>query len=465
MTTRRRFLRNFATLPLALSAGALLPVWPRLSTRAAEVNDYRALVCVFLFGGMDCHDTVLPYDQTSYNRFANLRATLMDAYAGQPGGSTRERARLLPLQANLPGAGSRRFALPPELSALHQLYEQGDAAVVANVGPLLQTVTREEALNGAPTLPPRLFSHNDQQSTWMSFAPEGARFGWGGLIGDAAARAGANVQDVFAQISLGGNNVFLNGEVVTPYQTSTEGALPLYLLDAGREFLPAPVADALRDHFVAAGNGANNLLERDFIDLSRMSLDANDTLRAALLGGPSPATVFPATPLGEQLRVVARIIAVRNTLGAGRQVFFVARGGFDTHSNQAADLPALQRELGDALAAFYAATGELDVADAVTSFTAADFGRTLTANGDGTDHGWGGHHFVVGGAVQGGTIYGEMPVADLEHEHDAGHGRLIPTLSVEQYAAPLARWFGLNEVEVAAALPALAMFAPPPAFI
>jgi uncharacterized protein (DUF1501 family) len=189
-----------------------------------------------------------------------------------------------------------------------------------------------------------------------------------------------------------------------------------------------------------------------------VSLDANDTLDSALQNGSPLSTVFPESDLGAQLRTVAQTIAVRETLGVARQVFFVGLHGFDTHSAQATNLPALQQDLGDSIAAFYTATEELGIANEVTTFTAADFGRTLTVNGDGTDHGWGGHHFVVGGAVNGGDIYGDIPVSQLGHGQDAGNGRLIPSASVEQFAAPLGSWFGLNEDELNAALPGLANY-------
>jgi uncharacterized protein (DUF1501 family) len=329
---------------------------------------------------------------------------------------------------------------------------------VGNVGPLLQPTERAGFLAGSTAVPARLFSHNDQQSTWMSFGPEGSQLGWGGLFGDASVTSGANVQSIFSQVSLAGNSVFLTGRVVSPYQISAGGVPSIGLIDAaGQRFSPAAAA-AVRRHFAAQGSAPTNLFERDFVDLSRVSLNANDFLDDALAGASSVSTPFPASPLGGQLAAVARTIAVRETLGARRQVFFVALGGFDTHSAQAQDLPALQRDISDSIAAFYAATAELGVADSVTTFTAADFGRTLTVNGDGTDHGWGAHHFVVGGAVRGGDIYGDVPVTELGHAQDAGNGRLIPTTSVEQFAAPLGRWFGLGEAEVATALPGLSAF-------
>lgn len=452
MQNRRKFLKSSLALPMMMSSGSLLGTLSGFNAQAADTSGYRALVCVFLFGGMDCHDTVLPYDAASYDDYAAVRASLLASYATQPGGSTRTRQSLLPLQPSSAQFGSRQFALPPQMSAMHQLFEQGRAAIVGNVGPLSEPTNRAAYISNAAQLPARLFSHNDQQSTWMSFAPEGSQLGWGGRFGDAAVQG--NAESIFSQISLAGNSVFLTGDLVSPYQISADGVPSIRLIDVSGQQL-GPV---LRDHFASAGSNRSNLFERDFIDLSRVSLDANDTLDAALQSGSSISTAFPASGLGAQLQAVAQTMAVRDTLGAKRQVFFVALGGFDTHSTQAADLPVLQQDISDSIAAFYTATEELGIADGVTTFTAADFGRTLTVNGDGTDHGWGGHHFVVGGAVRGGDIYGDIPVSQLGHDQDAGNGRLIPSASVEQFAAPLGSWFGLNQQELNTALPGLANF-------
>lgn len=458
MRNRREFLRTALAMPVALSGSSILGMLSGTATHAADSSGYKALVCVFLYGGMDCHDTVLPFDLTSYNSYAQIRGSLLSAYSAQPGGSSRDRGALLPLEPANAAFGGRQFALPPQLSGIHQLFNDGRAAIVGNVGPLVEATDRNAFQSAGSKLPARLFSHNDQQSTWMSFAPEGAQIGWGGRFGDAVAPAGGSQDNIFAQISLAGHAVFLAGERVAPYQIGAGGVPSILLIDAARERLPAGSSGLVRDHFAAEGSNRSNLFERDFIDLSRISLDANDLLDQALQSGSALATAFPASPLGGQLQAVAQTMAVRGQLEASRQIFFVGLGGFDTHSAQATDLPALQQDIGDSIAAFYAATEELGIAGDVTTFTAADFGRTLTVNGDGTDHGWGSHHFVVGGAVRGGDIYGDIPVSQLGHDQDAGNGRLIPTASVEQYAAPLGRWFGLGQTELELALPGLRGF-------
>ena len=454
MQSRRKFLKSSLALPMLMSGGSMLGTFAGLGAQAADTTGYRALVCVFLFGGMDCHDTILPYDQSSYDDYAQIRASLLASYAAEPGGSTRTREALLALAPSTANFGPRQFALPPQLGGLHQLFEQGRAAIVGNVGPLNEPTDRAAFEANSAQLPARLFSHNDQQSTWMSFAPEGSSLGWGGRFGDAAAQSNANTEAIFSQISLVGNSVFLSGDLVSPYQIGVDGVPSIALIDLAGDAL----GPTLRDHFVSAGSNRSNLFERDFINLSQVSLDANDTLDSALQNGSPLSTVFPESELGAQLSAVAQTIAVRDTLGASRQVFFVGLHGFDTHSAQATSLPALQQDLGDSIAAFYAATEELGIANEVTTFTAADFGRTLTVNGDGTDHGWGSHHFVVGGAVKGGDIYGNIPLAELGHSQDSGNGRLIPSVSVEQFARPLGSWYGLNEAELAIALPGLANF-------
>jgi len=206
MQSRRNFLKSSIALPMMMSGGSLLGSFAGFNAQAADISGYKALVCVFLFGGMDCHDTILPYDQPSYDDYAQIRASLLAAYALEPGGSTRAREALLALVPSGADFGSRQFGLPPQLGGLHQLFEQGRAAIVGNVGPLLEPTNSTGFGGNTAQLPARLFSHNDQQSTWMSFAPEGSSLGWGGRFGDALAQANANTDAIFSQIALTGNS-------------------------------------------------------------------------------------------------------------------------------------------------------------------------------------------------------------------------------------------------------------------
>ncbi|MEM7208184.1 MAG: DUF1501 domain-containing protein [Pseudomonadota bacterium] len=455
---RRDFLstvgKTAISLPL-VGVGTTFSVTPVF---AANPSDYRALVCVFFLGGLDTHDVLIPYDQPSYDAWVRIRNSLVSAQ-----GQTRARANLLPIASGSTVTASGTFALPPEMPLLHSLYQQGRVAIAANVGPLISATTRSDFQNEAVPLPPRLFSHNDQQSVWQASAPEGAQFGWGGLFADAMLSAGANQVPEFSTITSLGNELFLTGQVAKPYQVGLDGAAQVdFLAD---EDVPAALKSVLRRHFAGESADQINVISRDLGDAFAGALTANERYDAATASAEPFNTVFPTSPLGAQLRAVAQAISVRSQLQAQRQIFFVGIGGFDTHSAQATDLPGLLTQIDGALAAFYQSMQELALGSNVTLFTASDFGRTLVINGDGTDHGWGAHHLVMGDAVSGGQIHGFVPPAQLDHDYDSGGGRLIPTTSVEQYAAPLGRWFGLSETELLAALPNRANFATEPSLI
>lgn len=458
MTTRREFLTNSAALGLFTGTG-MAAALSNFSAHAANVSGYKALVCVFLFGGMDSYDTVLPFDQTSYDRLAEIRSSLFEEYAGLPGGSSRARDQLMQINpVNAADFGARQFALPPELAPLHALFESGQAAIMANVGPLIRPIDNVDFENEIADIPDRLFSHNDQQSTWQSFAPEGSLFGWGGLFADAVINANANNNAAFTAITTSGNSVFLAGDVARAYQV--DGNMGAQLATVGDESeIPDNIQTLIRDSFSGMSLPDRNLFENDIAAIQGGALVTNDQFSAALENTTTPLTTnFPNSNLGRQLESVANVINARVALEAQRQVFFVALGGFDTHSTQAQDLPNRHNQVAQAIAAFYQATQEMGVGSDVTTFTASDFGRTLSINGDGTDHGWGAHHFIVGDAVNGGRIYGEMPPYDFDHSLDAGNGRLIPSTSVQQYAATLGSWFGLDQNELEASLPNLTNF-------
>lgn len=458
--TRREIMRRAGMLAAAGAAPFAMNLLPFGAANAASTDGYRALVCVFLFGGMDCHDTFLPFDQNEYNAYATIRQSLFQQYAAQAGGSSRARDRLLALSPeNAAAFGGRQFALPEALAPMRDLFAAGSAAVVTNVGPLILPINRTQLNARSVRTPSRLFSHNDQQSTWVASAPEGARLGWGGRLGDMALASNANARSAFTAVSASGTTVFLTGEQTFGFQVSSSGPVQISSL-TGQTLFRSPSGPTVLSEIVQdTANAKANLLERDFTSVFRTAIGNNRDLAAALQSLPPLSTPFPANnSLAQQLNIVARMIAVRNAVGVRRQVFFVSTGGFDTHSNQAPALATLHQRIAGAMRAFYDATVELGVANDVTSFTASDFGRTLSVNGDGTDHGWGAHHFVVGGSVRGNRIIGDPPPAAVNHAQDSGSGRLIPTLSVEQYAGNLARWFGLTPSEVASALPGIANF-------
>jgi len=460
--TRRALLKSAAALgaggAFSMGAGGVLPGFG--AAHAADTSGYKAVVCLFMLGGVDNNDILFPYDPASYDTYAGIRSSMLGSFAGE---ASRERGNLLPLSPDNAGDfGARQFALAPELSNLHAMFQSGRAAIASNVGPLIEPVTREDVENEAANLPAGLFSHNDQQSQWASGAPEGARNGWGGRMADQILASGSGQTPDFTALSTLGNEVFLTGEVTQPYLVGLDGARSLDVLDfyGGNPFAQDgnPSNVALRAHFENTMNRPDSLIGRDMAAAISGALSKNESFHAALETGQPLQTEFPPGFLAAQLRAIARTISIRDSLLMNRQVFYAAIGGFDTHSAQAQDLPRLLTEIDQAVGAFYSALEEIGVANDVTLFTASEFGRTLAINGDGTDHGWGGVQFVVGGGVRGGRIYGDVPEFVLGHDLDVGSGRLLPTMSVEQFAAPIGRWFGLNESELVRALPALPNF-------
>lgn len=471
--TRRAFLQRAGQLGLA---GVAAPLGLNLAAMgeaaAMGATDYKALVCVFLYGGNDYANTVVTYDQQRHSDYAKIRA----AGAGTAAGSiVLERSTLsntvlrprTPLRNTqfYPPDQELQYALHPALYNMAQLFNSGQAAVQLNVGPLVVPLTREQ-YNSQQTqrypLPPKLFSHNDQQSLWQASTPEGATTGWGGHLGDLA--LSSNSDALFTCISVTGNSVFLSGNQALQYQCSTDGAIAVRSLSD--QFFYQPT---MRDAFAQLLQQTSpHLLKNEYNNVMRRALSSESRVTNALAGvnlrTPFPARANAYNSLTDQLRMVARLIGARSTLGAKRQVFMVSLGGFDLHDNLIARQPGLLAEVDQAIHAFYQATAELGVADKVTTFTASDFGRTLTSNGDGSDHGWGSHHFIVGGAVKGAAFYGEAPpvsVGDTSAPQDqwhVGQGRLLPRTSVDQFAATLATWFGVAPAELDGILPNLRHF-------
>jgi len=444
--SRRTFLRHVSALSVA---GTAAPFALNLASigaaSASTAADYKALVCVFLYGANDAHNTVVPYDAAGYSTYAGVRNAL-----------AWPQAELIPLAPTTPLPDSQQLALPAALAPLAALFDAGQCVVVANVGPLVVPTDRTSFSNKSVPLPPKLFSHNDQQSVWQASVPEGAKFGWGGRIGDLL--ASQNTNQLFTCNSLTGNAVFLSGQVVQPFQIDpAQGSIPFNALTAGSLYGSTTGASALRATLTRT---RAHLMEGDLRNVNQRSIDSNTALAAALAVAPALTTPFPAgSTLATQLAMVAKIISVSAELGAKRQVFMVSLGGFDTHSGQDTTHPALLGQLASAIDAFQMAMVELNAAQKVTLFTASDFGRTLTVNGNGTDHGWGGHHFVVGGAVKGKQVVGAYPELTLDGPTDAGNGRLIPTTAVEQYAATLAAWMGVNATDMPLILPNIVNFA------
>ena len=457
--TRRAFLRRTGQLALT---GAALPTAINLAAmgEAAAFNatDYKALVCIFLNGGNDYANTVVNYDPTTYGLYSGIRTNIA---------LSRADLAATALNPTTPLPGGVQYALHPAMTGLANLFNTGRAAVQLNVGPLVAPITRQQYNARSVPVPPKLFSHNDQQSVWQSSAPEGSPTGWGGRIGDLVLSNNANSTSLFTCISVTGNAVFLAGNSALSYQVGTGGPVRIRALNDSSVYNSQMVRAAIT---ALAVQERTHRLEKEYNLVTGRANGAFSQISDALASVPTSdarLAPFPASGnnLSDQLRIVARLIAARGDLGTKRQVFFVSIGGFDLHDNLISGQATLMNRLSTAMTAFYEATALLGVADKVTAFTASDFGRTLTSNGDGSDHGWGSHHLVVGGAVRGAALYGKAPpvsvtnsTTDAFDQWHVGQGRLLPSTSVDQYAGTLATWFGVQGTEMNAILPNLANF-------
>ncbi len=437
---RRDFLRR--SVLGAAASGALFSQFGtlRLAHAAAAAKglpDFKALVCVFLYGGNDAFNMIVPRDIATH-----------DVYSASRGGGlviAREDAVAMALDPLFVPDGGGDYGMHPSMGGLRSLFISGQCAVVANVGPLLYPISKAELEAGSVPTPPQLFSHSDQQLHWETSWPDSVeRNGWAGRVADAMIEANDNLQ-IPACISLSGANTLQVGRTVQPYFMGAYGSESIFFTQGEWQQNRRASFEAIRQLGAADGS---HVFERAYAGIMRRALDTHELVSAALAATPVPATAFPDSYLGAQLRMVARLIAARSRLGMSRQIFFVSDGGYDTHDNQLDQQAALLSNLSASLSAFHAATVELGVVNSVTSFTASDFGRTVSVNGDGTDHGWGAHHLVVGGAVQGRRFYGRMPDLTFEGPDDAGWGQIIPTTSVDQYAGTLARWFGVSDSDL-----------------
>ncbi len=441
MTINRR---QFLT---AGGAATLFAATPGLSYAqmvggAGPFTDYRALVCVFLFGGNDSFNMLVPRSDAEHAVYAQSRQNLAVA-----------KDDLLPITPLT--ASSVDYGLHPSMTGMQGLFESGSAAFVTNVGPLIAPTTKESILAGSASLPPQLFSHNDQQDQWTSLKGTNVSgTGWAGRMADLI-RTGVTDQQMATNASLFGNNLWQAADETVAYVMGPTGPLQFEGFSA-EPGTPGFEQQQLFQRILDANY--DSVYARAFADVQRRAINSAETISTAIASAPELSTAFPQSQLGTQLQTVARLIAVRDQLQMQRQIFFVAAGGFDSHDNQNEDQPGLLGGVSEAMTAFYNATIELGIADGVTSFTQSDFGRTLTSNGDGTDHGWGGNQVVVGGAVQGREFYGDYPLLAIDGDDDVGGGRMIPTTSADQYAATLASWFGIEDADLGVVAPNLGNF-------
>jgi uncharacterized protein (DUF1501 family) len=464
--TRRQFLR---TASMASMAGFYVsPFLLELNSMAAmaqgTTSDYRALVCVYLQGGNDGHGTVIATDPSSFAAFTQARS-------GAPG-LAYPMSELLPITPRTPQSG-RTFALNPNLSGVQNLFNAGRAGILANTGTLITPATKSQVKANSVPLPSSLFSHFDQTAAWQAIASNlgsGERVGWGGAVADAVEAMNMNSNAMFTCISTSGNALFLAGQSSFQLNVTSAGPVPIYGLTQP-PFGLSSAANPLNSILTA---DETNLFAKEYEVVLKRSMQAQTTLAGAMAAaGPGgvanpPQYLDPMTnklannPLASSLQTVARIIAGRASLGVSRQIFYVQLGSFDTHDGQAQTHAKLLTQLGAAFEYFDNVMVTMGLSNNVTSFTISDFGRTLTCNSDGTDHGWGSHHFVVGGAVQGQDMYGQYPVVGVDQTNDVGAGRLIPTTSVEQYAGTLCRWFGLSDGQIRTVFPNFGNFGSSP---
>ena len=434
--------RNFLRFGSAFATAAAFSRFGMINALAQSASDYKALVCVFLFGGNDSHNMLVPQSQAAFTAYKSIRGSL-----ALPDGN----AKLLPVSA----IDGTPYALNDGLTSISPLWAQNKLAAVANLGMLVQPTTRSQYVGGTATVPTNLFSHADQVIAMQAGNPYGSGgTGWAGRVSDAVQTL--NGASTFPPaISMAGSALFCAGNVVQSASLIPGFDLTLNGMTAWPDSATAARTQALQeiltfDTGLALVQSANKV-RQDAITLNGLLANLN--------AGAPLSTKFPQTDIGLQLQQVAQIIQLRGSTGMSRQVFFCSLDGFDTHSGQSWEQWSLLGQISDGMLALYNATIEMGIADKVTTFTESDFGRTLQPSGTGSDHGWGSHHLVLGGAVKGGDVYGAFPMPALGGPDDANtRGVLIPTTSIDQYGATMAKWFGVSTSAMPQVFPNLANF-------
>ena len=491
--SRRSFLRSAAGYSLGISAtNALFDL--RLlnnAVAATNVSDYKALVCLFLNGGNDASNMLIPWDSERYTNYRNIRGPRLALWRDAAEAATRETGNPNAYYGvPLTGVSDSGYAVHNAMSGVQNLYNTNKLAFLPGVGTLVEPMTRAQYRAGTRRKPPQLFSHNDQVTEWMTSVPDQiSRTGWGGRTIDRMKeeliRMNIPAGSISMSVSTSGSNIWEVGDVVNQFQVGTNGAVSFSNYIGSRKTLMDKI---LRD--TSSGGDAlleserTNLTLRDFRNINERALLNGASLSTALtrlttgginattgtaintaFGIPSPLAAYGNLPnIEQQLHTIARIIAERTYLGMKRQIFFCSIGGFDTHGDQPVAHNNLMASVSRAMAKFYAATQSLGIPEKVTTFSISDFGRTFKSNGLGTDHAWSNHHMIAGGAVNGGRVYGTFPNQTLggPDDTDSGSGatgRFLPTTSTDEYGATLARWFGLGEAELDIVFPNLHRFA------
>jgi uncharacterized protein (DUF1501 family) len=463
---RRAFLQRtgqLAALGTAMPFGLTLAAMGEAAAQTASSEDYKALVCVFLFGGLDHPNTYVTYDLPSYLTYSACRGGQGEAGGGVAIPRANLESTIMQTDQIVDG---RLYALHPTMQGLAALQAEGKVALQLNVGPLIMPLTRQQYASD-PKLFPRpthLFAHDHQVATWSSFESSGNQPGWLGRIGDM--QMSSNQYSIFTSISGSGGMTLISGkESIALNVGNGTGGQPIPGLSptAAAPFGSSSVLAALHQMGTAA---RSHTLENDYTAANKRAIEAYEQLsRVYTRSNLAPSTLTPAG-MRRKLGAIARMIQARSSTGARRQVFFVLMGGYDVHDNLTVRQNSLLSDLQLGITAFQRHMEQLGISDKVTLFTASDFGRTMNTNATGSDHGWGGHHIIVGGAVKGkARYYGHLPTVGVSdsptHDDFPGHvgrGRLLPSTSVEQYAATLGKWFGLSASQLNEILPNLKNF-------
>jgi uncharacterized protein (DUF1501 family) len=443
--------RDFVRLTTATSALSAFGGFERAFGATSDLSGYKALVCVFLFGGNSSFNWVVPSSSAGYNTYKTSRGNL-----------ALNQGSLLPLNGTASDGNTYGFhANCPDLQSLFNT--TGKLAVLCNTGTLVQPSPADKARVGAVPLPFQLFSHIDQQTLWQTaIASSMEKYGWAGRVADLFAKqASAKLSFNLNVGGANGANYWQEGRTTIPYVLGTNGA-PVMAVTNNTYYRSGSRRQTALD-LLSQAAADDNIMVREYASIQQNAAAKVDVVNGALAAAGDVATAFPSyagdSALGAQLHQVARMIKARSQIGDARQFFFVSLGGFDHHNAELADQANLFNILSKNLKSFWTALGELGMQNNVTTFTASDFGRSLNSNGDGSDHAWGGHSVVMGGAVQGGKYYGTMPNLTVNGPDDLGNGRIIPTTSTDQYAATLARWFGVADADLDTIFPNLKNFA------
>jgi uncharacterized protein (DUF1501 family) len=442
INSRRNFIKSLGKGALgSVLGGSLLPLF----ANAQNNTDYKALVCIYLQGGNDAFNCVVPMGESAYKSYQNVRQEL-----------AVPREQLLTLNTQNQNA----YGFHPLLKKTQSLFNQGKIAVVSNIGNMLEPINKQSYLDKTASPPAHLFSHHDQTLYADTLNNGELSTGWAGRI--AEVMAGLNInQQLAMNISISGDNYWQRGNIQLPYTVKNSGVSIINQLSEEDPTEFSASRAKLYRHFLNAER--NHLLQRYY---SNMQMDAWGTAQyVADILASQPKRDLPIYNVTstdgfvESLAMIARLIAAQDAFQVKRQIFYVTLGGFDTHRDQLKQHPTLLFQLDEGMALFYQALEALGMENQVTTFTTSEFGRTLARNGDGTDHGWGSHHWVMGGAVKGQTLYGQLPALEINSDDDLGRGRIIPQLSFDQYAATLGKWFGLPAEDLGGIFPNLKNFA------